>query len=810
MRYLWSDVRYGVRMLFKYPTLSLAAVLTYGLGIGLTTTVFSVVNGALFKGLPFEDADRLVAVIGTNPSRNAQRLPISVQDLAAWRERQTVFDASGEWSVMAINLAAEGDRPERFSAGQMTTGAFEALGVAPVLGRGFRAGEDAPGADPMIILGYEVWRDKFGASPDVLGRTVRANGVTRTIIGVMPEGFGFPAFERLWVPLAVDPLATTRGQGPNYAFIGRLKPGVSVEEAQAQATTIFAQLEKENPTTNEGRGALVMPYAEQFLGPQLYALLYTMLAAGIGVLLVACVNVSNLLLARASLRQREVAVRLAIGASRSRVVLQMLTESIVLAAGGAVLGMLLSAGAMQWFLGAISINPPPFWITFELDHRVLLFVLGITAAASLFAGAFPALQATGTDVAAAVKDDSRRATGLRIGRLSGALVVAEVAVSCGLLIAAGLMIKSVVQLKNVPMPFATGNILTARINLPRSDYPDAAACVRFYEQLLPKLHAAAGVEAATLSDGLPAAGNGALPIAVEGRTYASDRDYPIVREGIVTPGYFETFETPVLQGRTFVPSDRADAEMVAIVNETFVRTHFPDGQALGRRIKKNPVTQAANPWLTVVGVVPDLMMEGIGNQGQSPAGYYIPIAQSDVTNFVSVAVRSRGEPAALTPAVREAVVALDPNLAIYNVLTMEEVIRRQTWFYTVFGTFFMAFGCAALFLAVAGLYGVMSFSVTQRTREMGIRTALGAQGGQLIRLVMRRASTQLAVGLALGVALGLLASGPLSPLLYNVAPRDPLVLAVVPVALAAASLVASFLPARRAAAVDPVVALSVE
>jgi putative ABC transport system permease protein len=809
MRQLWPDIRYGVRMLFRYPTLSAAVVLTFGLGIGLTTTVFSVVNGALFKGLPFENADRLVALLGTNPSRDIQQLQLSVQDLAVWRERQTAFEESGEYSVAPINLSTDDHRPERFSAGQLTCGAFDALGVEPILGRGFRAGDDQAGADPVILLSFEVWRDRFGSSPDVLGRTVRTSTLTRTVIGVMPQGFAFPAFERLWVPLAVDPLATPRGEGPDFRFVGRLAPGVSIDEARAQAATVFAQLEKEHPDTNQGLAALVMPYAEQFVGPELYALLYTMLAAGIGVLLIACVNVSNLLLARASLRQRELAVRLTVGASRSRVVLQMLTEVSVLSLAGAALGMLLSAGAMRWFLQAISINPPPFWITFELDYRVMLFVIGVTATASLFAGAIPALQATGTNLAAAIRDDSRAATGLRIGRFSGALVVAEVAISCGLLIAAGLMIKSVTQLKNVPMPFATDNILTARINLPRSDYPDDAACVRFYEQLLPRLQAVPAIEVATLSDGLPAAGNGTLAIAVEGRTYATEADYPVVREGIVTPGYFETFQTPPLRGRAFLPSDRATAELVAIVNEPFVRDHFPDGVALGKRLRKRPVGQTS-PWLTIVGVVPPLLMEGIGNQDESPAGYYIPIAQSDVTNFVSLALRSRSEPAALTPDVRSAVVGLDPNLAIYDVLTMNEVIRRQTWFYTIFGTFFMAFGCIALLLAMAGLYGVMSFSVTQRTRELGIRTALGAQGAQLVRLAMRTATLQMVAGIGLGVALGLLASGPLQPLLYEVAPRDPLVVVTVPLALAAASLVASFLPARRAARIDPVIALSTE
>jgi len=809
MRHLLSDVRFGLRMLVHHPTLSVAAILTFGLGIGLTTTVFSVVNGALFKGLPFAGADRLMGVIGTNPAQNVQRRPLGVQDLAVWRERQTVFDAAGEWATSATNLSVGDEQPERYSAGQLTVGAFEAVGVAPALGRGFRAGEDQTGADPVMLLGYEVWRDKFGASPDVLGRTVRANGEARTIIGVMPERFAFPVAERLWVPLVVDPLATPRGQGPAYGFVGRLKPGVSVDDAQAQATAVFARLEKEYPKTNEGLGVRVLPYTEQFLGPQLYALLYTMLGAGIGVLLIACVNVSNLLLARASLRQREVAIRLAIGASRTRVVTQFLTEVVVLAVGGAALGMLLNAVAMGWFVSAIQVNPPPFWITFETDQHVLLFVLGITVAASLFAGLVPALQATSTNVATAVKDDSRSATGLRIGRLSAALVVAEVAVSCGLLIAAGLMIRSVVQLRNVPMPFEVEHVLTARISLPSSDYADQQARIRFYEQLLPRLRSTPGVEAATLSDGLPAAGNGALAVAVAGETYATARDYPVVREGIVTPGYFETFQTPVLQGRAFLPSDRADSGMVAIVNESFARAYFKDGESIGRRIRKRPA-DGESPWLTIVGVVPDLLMEGIGNSGASPAGYYIPIAQSDVANNVRVAVRSRGEPGALTGAVRTAVASLDPNLAIYEVAPMPDVIRRQTMLYWIFGSFFMVFGASALFLAVVGLYGVVSFSVTERTREIGIRTALGAQGGQLVAMVMRRSTVQLAIGLVLGVLLGLLAAGPLGPLLYRVAPRDPLVLVMVPITLAAASVAASFLPARRAARVDPVVALAAE
>jgi predicted permease len=371
------------------------------------------------------------------------------------------------------------------------------------------------------------------------------------------------------------------------------------------------------------------------------------------------------------------------------------------------------------------------------------------------------------------------------------------------------MIKSVVQLKTVDMPFTIDNILTARVDLPKATYPDVASSIRFFEQLLPRLREVPGVEAATLSDGLPAAGNGSIPVQIEGKAYAQQSDYPLAREGIVTAGYFDTFETKILSGREFTSADTATSQAVAIINQSFARVHFSGIDAVGhqmKRIRPNP----SEPWLTIVGVVPDLIMEGIGNNNASAVGYYIPIPQSDVANGVRIALRTRGDAGTLTPLVRSAVAELDSDLAIYEVNTMQRVIERQTWFYTVFGTFFMSFGVCALFLAAAGLYGVMSFAVTQRTREMGVRSALGAQGMQLIMLVMRKSVVQLAIGLALGLGLALLASGALQPVLYHVNPRDAAVFAGVVITLAAASLLASFLPARRVTKIDPVLALSAE
>ena len=805
---LFGDLVSGIRMLVRYPTLSLGAIATLGVGIGLSTTVFCVVNGGLFKGLPFPNADRIVAVYSSNPAQGQPRLPIFVHDLAVIQSRQTSFDVLGAYSAGPYNLSVEEGRPERFPGGQLTLEAFRALGVQPVLGRGFQEGDDAPGTN-VVLLGHELWRDRYGSAPDIVGRTIRANTTQMTVIGVMPPKFGFPIREVLWVPLRVDPLATARGQGPRYPVIGLLKPGVSASEATAQLATIAGQLEHDFPATNAGVSAGAVPYLETILGREVYAMLMTMLGAGIGVLLIACVNVSNLLVARASLRRREVAVRMALGAARGRIIRQHLTEVLVLASAGAVIGILLSTAGMRWFISTLAVNPPPFWITFELDHRIMLFVLGLIVISSLVAGGLPALQSARVDAGTALKDDSRSSTSGSFGRFSAALVVAELAVSCGLLIAAGLMIKSVVQLRTVPMPFAIENVLTARVDLPRSDYPDSAASIRFFEQLLTRLRAVPGVEAATLSDGLPAAGNGSIAVQLPGKAYAQQSDYPLAREGIVTPGYFETFQTRLMGGREFTTSDTAAGQPVAIVNESFARLHFPGVDAVGRQFKRiRPGNK--EPWLTVVGLVPDLLMEGIGNNGASPVGYYIPIAQSDVANGVRIAVRTRGDAVSLTPLLRSAVTSLDPSLAIYEVSSMRRVIGRQTWFYTTFGTFFMAFGICALLLAAAGLYGVMSFAVTQRTREMGVRSALGAKGAQLIALVMRRSIVQLVIGIALGLVLAIVAAGALRPVLYRVDPRDVTVFAGVVVMLVVVSLLASLLPARRVAKIDPVKALATE
>jgi len=806
---LLQDFRFGVRMLVKNPSLSIIAILTLAVGIGLTTTVFSIVNGAIIRGLPFEDADKIMVVSEFNATENNRRGSIPIHDFEDFRDQQQVFEELAAFTTRAMNLSAEGERPERFTGGAMTGNAFALLRVSPVLGRTLQESDAEPGAPPVVVLGYQVWQDRYRGARDILGKTVRINSHPTTIVGVMPDGFEFPTNEELWVPITERAADFARGKGPFFTVFGRLKPKVSLDEASSQLAIIAQRLAQDYPEQNEGYTSLVLPYAKRFLGDEVYGLLYTMLGAVIGVLLIACANVANLLLARASVRVREVAIRSALGASRARVISQLLAESLVIATVGGGLGLGLGFVGVAWFKAAISIDPPPFWIRFDMDTTVMVFVLGVTVLASLISGIAPALQASRTDINEVLNDEGRGSSSFRMGRFSGALVVTEIALSCGLLVASGLMIKSVVQLKNVDLPFTTANIFTARLNLPVAEYPDTATRVRFYDQFLPKLTTIPGVEAATLSDGLPASGNGSRVFQVEGASYATDRDYPTAREGIVTPGYFATFETRVLQGRGIETQDHREALPVAVVNRTFVRNFFPDGDPIGRRIRMGRADTTAK-WLTVVGVVPDMKMEGIGNNDASPAGFYIPIAQSGVGNFVSIALRTRGDPLAVTAAVQATLAELDANLPIFQVMTMKDVIAQQTWFYVVFGTLFMVFGFVALFLAAVGLYGVMSFAVSRRRTEMGVRMALGADGRNLVRLVMRRGFVQLAVGLALGIVIALLAASPLQIVLYEVNPKDPIVIGTIVATLAVTGLAASFVPARRVTKVDPMIALRAE
>ncbi|HKI00351.1 MAG TPA: ABC transporter permease [Thermoanaerobaculia bacterium] len=799
----WQDLRYGVRKLLKEPGLSALCILTLALGIGLTTTMYSIVHGVL-RDLPFEKPEQLLHVERSNPTRGIRSMPAMGRDFLAWREQQSAFQGLSAFYTGTANLSGTAGEPERYAGAFLTPDALDTLKVKPLLGRGFRPEDGKPASPAVVILGHSLWQKRFRGDAKILGQTVRINGETPTVIGVMPAGFEFPVRQDLWLPLRLDPAEIARGEGPELEVFGRLKEGESLEQARAELTTIAGRLGAEHPKTNQGVLPVVKPYTEEYTSKQAGNMLYVMLGAVFGVLLIACSNVMNLLLARAAVRSREVAIRSALGASRSRLIVQLLVETFVLSLGGALLGLGLAGLGVRLFRDAIAGIDPPYWIKVEIDPAVVLFVFGLTLLASLLSGIIPSLKASGGDAGILLKDESRGSTGLRIGRFSRALVIAEVALSCGLLVAAGLMIKSVINQQTKDYGFATREVLTAKLDL-ESDYASQPARLAFFESLQQRLAAAPGVQSAALTSFLPANKARVEAMSVEGTAYARDEDRQGAYSLVVTPGFFATLNVPV-QGREFGSQDRRDGQPVMVVNQTFAKLFLPGGNPIGKRVRIGPA-DSAEPWRTVVGVVPDLYVSGPENK--DPEGMYIPLAQSDAKSMALVA-RAAGDPLALTPAVRREVAAIDPYLPLYGVDTLAEVIRKRTWFVGVFGALFMAFGFAALFLATVGLYGVLAFSVSRRTQEVGIRMALGAQAGEVLRLIFRQGATQLAVGMALGLALGLGLSKLLQAILFGVEPWDPTIFIAVALVLGATGAAACLIPARRAAKVDPMMAMRYE
>ncbi len=806
MENILKDFKYGLRMLVKNPGIAVIAVLAFALGIGLTTTMFSIVYGALYRGLPFEEPRELMHLERNNLPEDIESMEVTLHDFLDWRAQQKSFEDISAFYMRSSYLADAEDRPERYTGTFISANFLDVLGVRPMMGRGFTEADDSPNAEPVILLGYNVWRDRYGGALDVVGRTVRLNGETMTVAGVMPEGFEFPIDNHLWTPLRMNPLEIERGEGITLEVFGRLKDNVGTEQAYAEFSAIAQRLALEYPETNEGIGVIIQPYTKEFIGDEPVQLLHFMLIAVFLVLLIACANVANLLLSRAAIRTKEVAIRSALGASRSRVVFQLLSEAFAIAAVGGVLGLGVGWIGVAMFNRAIVDANPPFWIDIKIDPAALIFVLALVIVSSLVAGIMPALKASGTNVNDVLKDENRGSSSLRIGKLSKALVVAELALSFGLLVSAGLMIKSVMNAANIPFGFATENVFTARLGLPVADYPDSLSQLQFYDALEPRLQTRYGAENVALARTFPGLGSMGSRLAVEGEVYERDQDYPETRWVRITPGYFETFGVTLRQGRNFSRQDNVQSLPVAIVNESFARTHFGNESPLGRRVRLGD-SKSEEPWLTIVGVAPDMYLDGPENE--EPEGLYVPFHQNP-DEWVGIAIKTAGSPLAITSDVRDIVASVDDNMPIYFIDSLEGWINQGTWFIRVFGTIFMIFGGVALFLASVGLYGVMAFSVSQRTKEMGVRMALGAQGPDVLRLIVKQGVVQLSIGLVLGLGLAVLLSRGMDILLFGVEPLDPTTFLAIIVVLAGTGLLASFIPARRATRVDPVIALKYE
>ncbi len=802
MSSIFRDLRYAIRMLFNSPGISIIAIVALALGIGVTTTMYSIVYGALLRGLPFEDGNRIYTIDRIDVIDGDHMSP-SIHDYLDWRERQTSFEDLGGLYTGTINIVGT-DSPDRYDGAFMSANSFNILGVRAALGRTFLEDEDSPDAELVVVLSHHVWRDRYGSDREVVGRVIRANGEQATIVGVMPEGFLFPVLQDVWVPLRLDALELPRGNGIGLSVFGRLRADADLDQAQAEFDAIQAQIAAEFPDLNENIGISMRPYVQESIGEEAVTMLWTMLGAVFFVLLIACANVANLLVSRAFDRNKEVAIRTALGANRGRVVMQILIEAGVLAVVGSLLGIALAMVGVDWFRDAISGTGAPFFIDIRVDAPILLFVLGVTTLATIFAGTLPALQVTRGNLNEILSDESRGSSSFRMGRLSRGLVVAQVALSCALLVGAGLMIRSVVNLGTADYGFDPDEILTARVGLFVSEYPDVDSRLRFFDDLLRRLEDHPATVAATLTTNLPVSQMGNRRFRVEGETYADDDDRPDANAAIASRGLFETYGIEVTRGRDFDDTDTATSLPVIIVNETFIERYMEGRDPLGKRIAFSPAASSEDRWHTIVGVVPDLFMDGPLNE--SPDGFYIPLPQADA-RFISIAVRTRGEPLAFTPALRQEVMSVDVDMPIYWVRTMTGHIEEQTWFYWVFGSLFGAFGSVALLLASVGLYGVMSFAVRRRTAEVGIRMALGARASSVLALVMRQGLFQLGFGLAIGLLMATGLAQLMEVLLFQVEPTDATTFVSISLTLLATGIVASLIPALRASRVDPIIAL---
>jgi putative ABC transport system permease protein len=810
--HLLRDFRYAARTLSRTPGPAAVAVLALALGIGLTTAAFSIVYGALMTGLPYPGGNRVAVVARANPARDIQRSAVSIQDFFDYATQQKSFTALGGYASGTVNVSASragADAPgaERFNGSWVTAHVFRVLGVAPLLGRTFTAAETAPGGERVAVLSYGVWQQRYAGDRAILGQQIRVNGESYSVIGVMPRGFDFPDHIQIWLPLQTDPLATKRGDGQYLVTVGKLRPGVGLAQASLDLAATARRLATAYPAADSGYTARAMSFTDWNIGPQPRQLLYTMLGAVFLVLLIACANVANLLLDRAAHRTKEVGIRTALGATRGEVIRQFLAESSVLALAGLALGIVVAWIGIRLFNGAVANTDVPSYIHIALFPPVMLFALGAGVLSSLTAGVIPAVQASRTDVSEVLKDESRGSSSLHIGRISKALVMVEIAMSCALLVAAGLMVKSVTRLRTMDPGFTTTDVFTARVGYPEV-YTDTLRQERFFRQLQERVAALPGVRAAAVSSGLPGAqqGLGGNRFALEGNTYARDQDYPVTRTASVTPGFFATLSIPLSRGRLFTDADRAGAPEVALVTQRFVERFLGGQDALGRRIRLG-ASHSTEPWLTVVGVVPNVF--GGDPDDPQPPVVFRPLAQAH-SNFVYISARTAGPPMALTAQVREAAAALEPDLPLYWIMPLDQAIAEPLWFVRVFGTVFMIFGFVALFMAAVGLYAVIAFSVSRRTREVGIRMALGAEPKHVLRTIMGQGMVQLGIGLAIGLAGALAVARLMSVILFDVRPHDPTVFGGVAGTLVLAGLLASAIPAFRATRVDPLSALRAE
>lgn len=799
-----QDARYSLRLMIKNPVFTLIVVLTLTLGIGANTAIFSFANGILLRSLPYPQSDRLVVLDETALKRGIDSMSVSYPNALDWREQNTVFQGIGiDYGTSRFSLSGIG-QPETIRGSYISHGLLEVLGVAPMLGRPFTEVEDRPDTDTVVILGYDLWQKYFGGDQNIVGRTVMVNNRARIVVGVMPPGFKYPEISELWTPLALTTKEFTRTDH-GLSAIARLKDGVTIEQAQAEMNNIAARIEQQNPVTNEGLGVSVTGLHKRLAGDYREGLLILLGVVGC-VLLVACVNVANLMLARASARQKELALRAALGASRWRVIRQLMLESLILATIGGLLGLALSKGALHLLLQAIPIKLP-FWMNFGLDLRVLAFTGGVTLLTGFIFGVVPALQSSRVDLNDTLKEGGRGSLTSSGSHSRSLLVVTEIALSLVLLVGAGLMIQSFLRLRRVNVGLDPKSVLTLSIGLPRVKYPEGPQRAAFFGSLTERVRALPGVEAAAATATLPlSGGNWGRSLTVEGYPVLPVGQAPMIQHTVVTPTYFETMGIHLLAGRDFTDADRTGAPLVTIVDERLAQKYWPNESAIGKRIRFGP-PEDDEPWHTVIGVVGAVRHQRI--QEETRNSVYLPHQQIPVGGLAIVA-RTATDPKTLVAGVRREVAQIDSDLPVSNIATMEEVMAESIWQPRLYAMLFAVFAGGALVLAVIGIYGVMAYIVITRTHEIGIRMALGATARDVFKLIVGRGMKLTAIGLVLGVGGAFALTRLMRGLLFNISATDPITFVLISVLLAVAAFLACYIPARRATKVDPLVALRYE
>jgi putative ABC transport system permease protein len=797
---LLQDVRYALRNLWRSKGFATVAILCLGFGVGLNATIFSLIDGVLLKPYPYTDPDRIL-VVGEQ-RRNTDDAGLSYLDMRDWKEANSVFTTIAAVSGRSLTVADGAGEPERYLGAGVSWDLFPTLGTHPIRGRDFTPDEDREGGANVVLLGYDVWTHRYGGSEDIVGKTILINGKPHAVIGVMPQGFAFPNNQKLWVPLVPLVAKDQRTFRGLFAF-GRLKPGVTIDRARQELDAIATRLATEYPATNEGWVSRLRTLREAFLPREVPLVLMLMMAGVTLVLFIACSNVANLLLARAAGRRREISVRAALGAGRGRIVRQLLTESLVLGLLSVPLGILLAVVGTRLIAAGIPPDQVPYYIHWEVDWRAVTYTVLVAAGTAVVFGLFPALQVSRGNLHDTLKEGTRGNTVTK-SFLRSTLVVAQIAFALVALVGALLFVRTFMNLGAFNVGFDVRPLMSMRFYMPGESYEQPDAKLRRVEDIVRRVEALPAVRATYASNFVPlSGGGGGGTVIIDGRPAEKGKEVGISVLG-VTPHFNATMGMPIVEGRDFTDAEGWSRSPVAIINQNMRARFWPDTTAIGRRFRLDGPNE---DWYTVIGITPDINLYGVdpGNE-QAPIVAYVPFAYQQFLN-TGLTVRVDGDPASVTSAVREAIRASDPNLPMAQVRTVSELRRLSFWQYGLYGWIFGTTGVIGLLLAAIGVYGVLSYSVSQRAQEIGVRVALGAGNPQILRLVVGQGLVLAAIGILSGAVLAAAAMPAARSLLFKVSPFDPVTFLGVAGFLATVAFLASYLPARRAMRVDPVIVL---